>query len=550
MPAQKRTHNRLEEEEDEDDLYQTNNNHNDDDHNNNAEDQDPDDSDRSPSSDIANKDEYIVVNLADIRKDVQCPICLGIIRKTRTVMECLHRFCRECIDKSMRLGNNECPACRTHCASRRSLRDDPNYDAMIAALYPDIEKYEEEELAFHEEDKTRNKQIQDFIAQTCQRQSEAHGRKRGTDRASGTPYTRRRRRYQRSAHLRGRRNYRDAELQGSDDEEVANGNDRGGESSSADEHSVEPKPKRSRKSGARLSLPSAVLASVDGGYDENDSEMRRESVGASAYRLGGSEMLAWGKAGIRSHTRYGGNGKNGRNSRLSKLLDYVRNLEEDKNELDIHLMLISFDEQMVPSLQQPYLCCKPTISVQHLCQYVALQTSLPAENIEILMVKELHSKLTISEQSPSISGSRTVDPFKDVLQLLGAEETLAGIQALCSSSAASDLQAKVIRVGELVINYQRHNSQETWKMQEGTSAQNIETSQDWQFTSRKKVVVHFTLLFQYLQIAFSICSASVQVGLPAAVDLAPSPGGKVRQWLSPSRRQRSQWKSQRPPQGK
>jgi hypothetical protein len=28
----------------------------------------------------------------------------GIIRKTRTVMECLHRFCRDCIDKSMRLG--------------------------------------------------------------------------------------------------------------------------------------------------------------------------------------------------------------------------------------------------------------------------------------------------------------------------------------------------------------------------------------------------------------------------------------------------------------
>uniref|UniRef100_A0A804PDC0 RING-type domain-containing protein n=1 Tax=Zea mays TaxID=4577 RepID=A0A804PDC0_MAIZE len=68
----------------------------------------------------------------------------GIIRKTRTVMECLHRFCRDCIDKSMRLGNNECPACRTHCASRRSLRDDPNYDALIAALYPDIDKYEEE----------------------------------------------------------------------------------------------------------------------------------------------------------------------------------------------------------------------------------------------------------------------------------------------------------------------------------------------------------------------------------------------------------------------
>jgi len=40
--------------------------------------------------------------------------------------------------------NNECPACRTHCASRRSLRDDPRYDAIIAALYPDIRKFEEE----------------------------------------------------------------------------------------------------------------------------------------------------------------------------------------------------------------------------------------------------------------------------------------------------------------------------------------------------------------------------------------------------------------------
>jgi E3 ubiquitin-protein ligase RNF1/2 len=108
-------------------------------------------------------------------------ICVGIIRKTRTVMECLHRFCRECIDKSMRLGfvlklppstlsfyifcfhfwlvwtgfncsNNECPACRTHCASRRSLRDDPNFDTLIAAIYPDIDKYEEEVTCiFHHE---------------------------------------------------------------------------------------------------------------------------------------------------------------------------------------------------------------------------------------------------------------------------------------------------------------------------------------------------------------------------------------------------------------
>ncbi|MCO5571837.1 hypothetical protein L7F22_025585 [Adiantum nelumboides] len=102
---------------------------------------------------------FVEVDLSDIRKDVQCPICLGIIRKTRTVMECLHRFCRECIDKSMRLGNNECPVCRTHCASRRSLRDDLNFDALIAALYPNVDSYEEEEFALREENERRNKQV-------------------------------------------------------------------------------------------------------------------------------------------------------------------------------------------------------------------------------------------------------------------------------------------------------------------------------------------------------------------------------------------------------
>jgi E3 ubiquitin-protein ligase RNF1/2 len=29
------------------------------------------------------------------------------------------------------------------------LRDDPNYDALISALYPDIDKYEEEVNRFH-----------------------------------------------------------------------------------------------------------------------------------------------------------------------------------------------------------------------------------------------------------------------------------------------------------------------------------------------------------------------------------------------------------------
>lgn len=391
-----------------------------------AADVDANESDRSRSSGNGEKDEFVIVKLSDIRKEVQCPICLGIIRKTRTVMECLHRFCRECIDKAMRLGNNECPACRTHCASRRSLRDDLNYDALIAALYPDIDKYEEEELAFQDEEAARNKQIQASIAQTFQRQTEALGRKR-TPKSTSAIMRRSHGRY-RDTPLRGRRNYRMSELQGSDENDDANG-DPGKDSSSADERSTEVRPKRRKRwYGARLSQPSSTAAGTDGGGDQNDSEIHRESIGASVGLIGPSERLAWGKGGIRSHTRHGSvsgsNGKNARNNRLSKLVDYLQSLEEKDDQLDIHLVLVSLDEQRIPSLQQPYLCCRPTLSVRQLGQYVARQTALQANEIELYLVKELHSKINFQSSSNSLM----IDPCKDKLQVLNQQATLTGLQ--------------------------------------------------------------------------------------------------------------------------
>ncbi|XP_011027790.1 PREDICTED: putative E3 ubiquitin-protein ligase RING1a isoform X1 [Populus euphratica] len=448
MPAQKRSHETLQKEDDDALIQQqqdhTNNNNDNNNNNNHEQKQQPQDdidggggggvdeqSDRSQSSSSINEDvkeEYVVVKLSEIRKEVQCPICLGIIRKTRTVMECLHRFCRECIDKSMRLGNNECPACRTHCASRRSLRDDPNYDALISALYPDIDKYEEEELAFQEDEKARNKQIQATIAQTFHRQAEALSRKKTTPKVTAAAFARRTPSRFRDAHSRGRRNYRMAGFQGSDDNEDANG-DGGKDSSSADEHSAEVKPKRCKKwVGAR-----SAAVNADGGGDENDSEVNKESVGGSSGLVGSSERLAWGKNGMRSHTRYGSanssNVKNARSSRISKLADYLRNLEGNDNELDINLMLVSFDEQRVPSLQRPYLCCRPTLSINKLCQYVAFQTSLQANEVEIYLVREMNSMVDFSiSMSTPISKPGIIDPCKDKLQVLEEQETLGRLE--------------------------------------------------------------------------------------------------------------------------
>ncbi|XVE88077.1 hypothetical protein DITRI_Ditri19aG0039700 [Diplodiscus trichospermus] len=439
-----------------------------------------DESDRSLSPCDEHKQEYVLVKLSDIRKEVQCPICLGIIRKTRTVMECLHRFCRECIDKSMRMGNNECPACRTHCASRRSLRDDPNYDALIAALYPNIDKYEEEELTFHEEEIARNKQIQASIAQTLHKQSEVLGRKRIVKATASAIVRRSKCRYQ------GRRKYRTSEPQGSEDNEDANGNG-SIDSSSADEHRTEVKPKRLKRWEGRFSQPSSA-ASFDGIGDENDSEVNRESLGISAVHVcpseklhlgaggmrshtphgslsgdendsevnreslglfaalsGLSERLHWGAGGMRSHTRHGslnaGNGKNARNSRISKLVDCLRNLEEKDDEVDIHLLLVSVDEQKIPSLQRPYLCCRPTLLVRQLCQYVALQTALQANEIEIYLVKEFYSMVNMSTfmfPKPGLAES-----IRDKLQVLKEEETLVGIGMQKSSH------------GHLLLAYQK-----------------------------------------------------------------------------------------------
>ncbi|KHN36653.1 Putative E3 ubiquitin-protein ligase RING1a [Glycine soja] len=357
-------------------------------------------------------------------------------------MECLHRFCRECIDKSMRLGNNECPACRTHCASRRSLRDDPNYDALISALYPDIEKYEEEELEFREEEKNRNKQIQASIAKVVQRQSEALVKRRKD--TPGTFVTR---------SQRNQRNRRQTQaIEGSEDNEEENDNNEKN-SSSDDERSTEHRQRR-RKRWARVrsSQPSSSMTSPDGGCNDSDMDISRENRGISSRQVSKHGKLTWGRGGFRSNTRHGSGGssnsKSSRSSRLSKFVDHLRNLDENTDEFDVHLMLVSLDQQSTSSLQQPYLCCRPTLSVRHLYEHVARQTHLPVEGIEILAVKGCcstnrdkstneNSALAYDELSTLV-----IDPHKDELEILQGHETLSGLRSKCIS-----------KMGHLIIAY-------------------------------------------------------------------------------------------------
>ncbi|WJX46062.1 RING-type E3 ubiquitin transferase [Trifolium repens] len=98
------------------------------------------------------EEEYVEIDLSKL-KDLNCPICNGIIRKTKTIKECLHRFCRDCVDVYISKGNKKCPLCFTHFVDQSSIIYDKEYDVLIAALYPDIEKVKKESPIVEESNK-------------------------------------------------------------------------------------------------------------------------------------------------------------------------------------------------------------------------------------------------------------------------------------------------------------------------------------------------------------------------------------------------------------
>ncbi|OAF66711.1 E3 ubiquitin-protein ligase RING2 [Intoshia linei] len=93
------------------------------------------DKQRSPLTLNVKLENRNVINNPKNLSEITCPICLGILRDTMTTKECLHRFCNGCIIAALRNGNKECPTCRKKLISKRSLRPDPNFDAIISIIH-------------------------------------------------------------------------------------------------------------------------------------------------------------------------------------------------------------------------------------------------------------------------------------------------------------------------------------------------------------------------------------------------------------------------------
>ena len=69
-----------------------------------------------------------------VRDDFQCPVCLDTFADTHVNPECLHRFCGDCIKESLTRCKNECPACRVHIPTKRTLRKDKQFDNIVSVL--------------------------------------------------------------------------------------------------------------------------------------------------------------------------------------------------------------------------------------------------------------------------------------------------------------------------------------------------------------------------------------------------------------------------------
>lgn len=92
-------------------------------------------------------DKVVVLNIRELNEFTRCAICLQVIEDTWTVMQCLHRFCANCIQSYLRLGQKECPTCRAKMNSRRDMRMDHHFDYLLRKLYPDRKAYQVHEEA-------------------------------------------------------------------------------------------------------------------------------------------------------------------------------------------------------------------------------------------------------------------------------------------------------------------------------------------------------------------------------------------------------------------
>lgn len=88
---------------------------------------------------MASQSQVVKVKRETIAACMTCPLCNKIFREATTISECLHTFCRKCIEKMLTDEELECcPICNIDlgCAPLEKLRPDHNLQDVRAKIFP------------------------------------------------------------------------------------------------------------------------------------------------------------------------------------------------------------------------------------------------------------------------------------------------------------------------------------------------------------------------------------------------------------------------------
>ncbi|GJP82311.1 hypothetical protein CLOP_g12564 [Closterium sp. NIES-67] len=105
-------------------------------------------------------DEVIRVARAALWRCLKCPLCGQLCRHATTVMECLHTFCRECIEGAVEDGrDNSCPECHVSLGHHplHALRYDRQLADIEERIFPEIALFCQQQRLRQQEEEEREK---------------------------------------------------------------------------------------------------------------------------------------------------------------------------------------------------------------------------------------------------------------------------------------------------------------------------------------------------------------------------------------------------------
>lgn len=77
-------------------------------------------------------DAEMSISPKSLYREIICPICLDFLTQTRAAPDCLHRFCKRCVEKVVK---KECPICRKKLPSQvKSFKEDFKFDQLISKI--------------------------------------------------------------------------------------------------------------------------------------------------------------------------------------------------------------------------------------------------------------------------------------------------------------------------------------------------------------------------------------------------------------------------------